>query len=102
VTNNNLEVLQTRSFTNIIKKLHTNQKFQLDKAIRALITNPCIGELKKGDLSDIRVYKFHMINQLMLLAYIYNPTKNSIALLTLGSHENFYRHLKNIHDYNFN
>ncbi|WP_353274429.1 MULTISPECIES: type II toxin-antitoxin system RelE/ParE family toxin [unclassified Wolbachia] len=56
--------------------------------------NPCIGELKSGDLAGVRVYKFSIFNQLTLLAYFYNEQNNELTLLALAPHENFYRDLK--------
>lgn len=56
--------------------------------------NPDIGDEKVGDLSGIRVYKFMMINQLMLIAYYFNDNAITLTLLGLGSHQNFYRDLK--------
>jgi len=44
------------------------------------------------DLLDVYVYKFKSQNQLMLLAYEFDPETR--MLLLLGSHENFYRELK--------
>jgi len=89
-----LTILQTPSFAKAVKKLHPNQKADLDSAVRALAVNPMLGELKKGDLSDIRVHKFIMINQQTLLAYTFIDTQLVLTLLSLGSHENFYRGLK--------
>ena len=83
-----INVLQTNSFEKIVKKLHKNQKHDLDKAIIVIIKAPSVGELKKGDLSSIRVYKFKMVNQLTLLAYQFNEDHLTLILLTLGSHEN--------------
>ena len=77
-----------------IKKLHKNQKIELDEAIKAIIKDPSIGEMKKGDLNGVQVYKFKMVNQLTLLAYDFNAHKQQLILLALGSHENFYRDLK--------
>lgn len=82
----------SKSFTKTIKKLHDNQLKDLDDAISKLIENPILGNLKTGDLADLRVYKFRMINQLMLLAYYHQ--NNKLILSALGSHENFYRDLK--------
>ncbi|WP_198597455.1 type II toxin-antitoxin system RelE/ParE family toxin, partial [Vibrio splendidus] len=48
-------ILQTPTFKKAVKKLHKNQKTDLDNAIRALMEDPCIGEQKKGDLSFLRV-----------------------------------------------
>jgi hypothetical protein len=51
-----------------------------------------LGEAKKGDLSGVFVYKYRSQQQLMLLAYEYDP--GTRMLLLLGSHENFYQKLK--------
>lgn len=61
-------VIQTPTFQRQIKKLHKNQKLALDQAIYEILKNTNIGEMKKGDLAGIQVYKFRMINQLTLLA----------------------------------
>ena len=90
----NITVVQTQTFARQIKKLHKNQKLDLDKAIHVIMENPNIGETKKGDLNGIVVYKFFMTNQLTLLAYEFFEQQLQLHLLTLGSHENFYRDLK--------
>ena len=89
-----MEIVQTLTFERTIKKLHPNQKEDLDKALRQLLTDPCIGMSKKGDLAGILVYKFRLINQVTLLAYIYDKAEQKLILLALASHENFYRDLK--------
>ncbi len=89
-----MTILQTTVFSRIVKKLHSNQKAELDTAVRAIEADPTIGELKKGDLAHVRVYKFHMVNQLALLAYTYEESRLVLTLLALGSHENFYRDMK--------
>lgn len=90
------EVLQTSTFKKAVKKLHKNQKQDLDKAVKILIRDPLLGELKKGDLSFMRVYKFKMAKQLTLLGYCYEDGSFVLELLTFGSHENFYRDAKKI------
>ncbi|MCL2130462.1 MAG: type II toxin-antitoxin system RelE/ParE family toxin [Treponema sp.] len=89
-----MKVVIYPAFERVVKKLHLNAKKDLDKAVRAIIKAPGAGELKKGDLNGIRVFKFKMVNQLALLAYKYDEAKEVITLLALGSHENFYRDLK--------
>ena len=84
-----IEVLQTPMFAKRKKKLHKNQIKDLDKAITEIIKNPKIGTRKKGNLSDVWVYKFKMIKQENLLAYQWDP--NTRKLIALGVHENFYR-----------
>ena len=89
-----MNVLQTTTFSKQIKKLHENQKKELDQAIKKIIKDSSLGQVKKGDLSSVQVYKFKMINQLTLLAYEVNESEEQLILLALGSHENFYRDLK--------
>jgi len=64
-----IKVLQTPSFKKAAQKLHKNQKADLDKAVKALMVDPLLGEQKKGDLSFMRVYKLKMVKQLTLLGY---------------------------------
>jgi mRNA-degrading endonuclease RelE of RelBE toxin-antitoxin system len=90
-----VEILHYPSFLKAIKRLKKNEKTDLDNAVRAVASDISIGELKKGDLNGIRVYKFHMVNQLALLAYEYDDVNDELTLLAFGSHENFYRDLKN-------
>lgn len=89
-----MELKQTRTFQNKVKKLHKNQKEQLDQALKQIVKNPLLGELKKGDLEGVRVYKFKMVNQLTLVAYLFNAQEQSVTLLAIGTHENFYNNLK--------
>ena len=90
------KVLQTASFKKAAKKLHKNQKAELDNAVRALMDDPLSGEQKKGDLSFMRVYKFKMVKQPTLLGYSYEDGTVVLELLTFGSHENFYRDAKKL------
>ena len=88
------QVLQTPSFKKTVKKLHANQKKDLDDAVKVLMEEPTIGEQKKGDLSYLRVYKFKMVKQLTLLGYSYEDGAVVLELIALGPHENFYRDVK--------
>ena len=87
-------VVQTPSFKKAVKKLTPNQKQDLDAVVRELMTDPKLGEQKKGDLAFLRVYKFKMSKQLTLLGYSYDDGALVLELITLGSHENFYRDIK--------
>jgi mRNA-degrading endonuclease RelE of RelBE toxin-antitoxin system len=88
-----MQILVTPSFERTIKKLHPNQKKSLDKAVKALASNPELGEHKVGDLDGIYVYKFKLVDKQWLLAYRVISSKK-MKLLLLGPHENFYRELK--------
>jgi mRNA interferase RelE/StbE len=87
-----IQVVQSAAFHRAYKRLHPNQKTAVDDAVQAIVAHPEIGEMKKGDLAGVCVYKFQCVGQLALLAYEYDPTTR--LLLLLGSHENFYRELK--------
>jgi len=87
-------VLQTPTFNKAVKKLHKNQKKELDKVVKSLMEDPLLGEQKKGDLLFLRVYKFKMVKQLTLLGYSYKDNSIVLELIALGSHENFYRDIK--------
>ena len=89
-----MKILQTPNFKKRLKNLHPNQKTSLDEAVRTLCHDPLIGNLKKGDLSGVRVYKFQMGSLMTLLAYQYDKQNDTLTLLKIGSHENFYRDLK--------
>lgn len=90
---NNIVILQMPFFKRSYKKLHAKERLYVDKAIQVLTKEPTLGELKKGDLAAVFVYKFKIYNQLMLLAYEYSM--ETLTLLAIGPHENFYRDLKN-------
>ena len=89
-----MKVVQTPTFKKTIKKLHVNQKKDVDAAVKTIMENPLIGEPKVGDLAGILVHKFKMVKRLTLLAYTYQEKVVTLTLLALGSHENFYRDLK--------
>ena len=89
-----MKVFQSRQFAKAVKKLHSNQKSDLDKAVQLLIADPMIGDSKAGDLAGVRVHKFKIVNQLNLLAYSYEDEILTLTLLAIGFHENFYRDLK--------
>ncbi|HEY8157521.1 MAG TPA: type II toxin-antitoxin system RelE/ParE family toxin [Methylobacter sp.] len=87
-----VQIQQSAMFKRAYKRLHPNQKTDVDDAVAEIVRDPTIGEAKKGDLAGVFVHKFKCNEQLMLLAYEYDPRTR--LLLLLGSHENFYRDLK--------
>jgi hypothetical protein len=92
-----LVVLSTGSFDRVVKKLHPKDKKVLDEAVQAVAAAPAIGEEKRGDLAGVFVYKFKLNHQETLLAYGLQPSKqkpNTLVLMALGPHENFYSQLK--------
>ena len=78
-----ITILQTLMFKKQVKKLHQNQKKDLDKAIKKIAEDLSIGVFKKGDLCDVQVYKFKMVNRLTLLAYEYHNDRMQLMMLAL-------------------
>ena len=87
-------VLQKGEFKKAYKRLHENQLEAVNEAIERVIENPALGEQKKGDLVRFRVYKFPVLDQIYLLAYVHDEGENTLTLSTFGPHANFYRDLK--------
>jgi mRNA-degrading endonuclease YafQ of YafQ-DinJ toxin-antitoxin module len=88
------KISQTPIFKKAVKKLKKNQKNDLDDAVKFLVSDPDAGIQKNGDLAYLRVYKFKMVKQEMLLGYSYEDGSIVLELLNLGTHENFYRDMK--------
>lgn len=89
-----MKILQSNTFKKAVKKLHRNQIPELKKAIEKIANNPLIGDMKRGDLAGVRVYKFHVHPQLVLLAYLYEEKGVLLNLIDVSSHENFHTALK--------
>ena len=85
---------QTRRFARVYKKLHDNVAADVDTAAETVAADPTVGEQKKGDLSELYVYKFRSQNQLYLLGYTLDDEVRLVYLEAVGPHENFYRDLK--------
>ncbi|MHA6887410.1 type II toxin-antitoxin system RelE/ParE family toxin [Ralstonia pseudosolanacearum] len=90
-----MRILVTPTFERAVKKLHRQQKAALDEAVRTVASQPDTGETNVGDLAGVQVYKFRMGNLLCVLAYRILDA-NTLKLLMVGPHENFYRDLKRI------
>ena len=88
-----MRILVTPIFERAVKKLHKQQKATLDEAVRTIVGQPEAGEPKVGDLAGVQVYEFRMGNLLCLLGCRVLD-KNTLKLLMVGPHENFYRGLK--------
>lgn len=89
-----MKILQSNTFKKTVKKLHRNQIPELKKAIEKIANNPLIGDMKRRDLAGVRVYKFHVHPQLVLLAYLYEEKGGLLNLIDVSPHENFYKDLK--------
>jgi mRNA-degrading endonuclease RelE of RelBE toxin-antitoxin system len=79
-------------FKKYVKKLPRQfQQIVLD-TVEEILSDPKVGQLKRGDLEGFRVHNFMMGRQLTLLAY--KVENDSLVLYQVGPHENFYKNLK--------
>ena len=88
-----MKIYQSKSFEKKVKKFNEKEKYELDNEIKQIIQNPLIGTEKKGDLRGVFVHKFNLQNQLYLLSYRFIK-EESLELIMIGPHENYYRDLK--------
>ena len=87
-----MQIIQSRSFEQRVKKFNQTQKSILDEQIKIIINDPTIGTEKKGDLREVFVHKFKIKTIQYLLAYRFNEER--LELIMIGPHQNYYRDLK--------
>lgn len=83
-----------RRFLRSYKRLHPNQLRAVHESLDQVLQEPAIGELKKGDLKELFVYKFLVLGENFLIAYTINDLEKEVTFEAVGPHENFYRDLK--------
>ena len=87
-------VVQAPRFGKSKKRLPAKAHLLVDDAVRALLADPLSGEPKVGALKGVRVVKFKVDAVQLLLAYQFDVKRNTIEVLDVGPHENFYRELQ--------
>lgn len=87
-------VKQTSIFKRRVKKMHSQEKKAFDQVVRQIMSDPTIGEMKRGELAGIQVYKYKLNTQQYLIAYKYIDDELLLTFIELGTHENFYRDLQ--------
>ena len=87
-----MKIYQSRLFEKRVQKFNKSEKLKLDSEINQIIQNPSIGTEKKGDLRGIYIHKFNLLNHLYLLSYRFSS--DSLELIMIGPHQNYYRDLK--------
>ena len=74
-----MKVIQSGVFFRTVKSFNKKEKTVVDHALKKIIDNTSIGDMKKGALTGVRVYKFKVADRQYLLAYRYE--KKPTALL---------------------
>ena len=88
------QVLQAPRFARSKRQLPRSAQLAVDDAVKGLLADPLAGEPKVGALKGVRVVKFKVGAQQLLLAYQFDTKRNIIEVLDVGPHENFYRELQ--------
>jgi mRNA-degrading endonuclease RelE of RelBE toxin-antitoxin system len=76
------------------RRLPDRAQLVVDDQVRKLVVDPLAGEPKTGALRGVRVVKFKLDAQQVLLAYRFDEKGNALELLDVAPHENFYRDLQ--------
>ena len=89
-----MKIYYSAKFSKSLKKVNFDLLEQIESNLKIITQNPDIGQLKKGDLKNLRVHKFRFQNEQYLICY--TLLKNdAIQIIYFGVHENFYRNVKN-------
>ena len=88
------QVLQAPRFAKSKRRLPPSVQLAVDEAVKGLLASPLVGEPKVGALKGVRVVKFKVAGQQLLLAYQFESKRHTIEVLDVGPHENFYRELQ--------
>ncbi len=87
-------VIQAPRFAKSKRRLPGAAQLAADQAVREIVAEPLSGQPKTGALQGVRVVKFKVGSQQLLLAYQFDAKLNQVEVLDVGPHENFYRDLQ--------
>ena len=79
-----MRIKQTSIFKRRVKKMHSAEKESLDQAIKNIMSNPSIGEMKRGDLSGLQMQRHRHNNQQYLIAYKYIDSESLLTFVFRG------------------
>ena len=88
------QILQAPRVARSKRRLPPSAQLAVDEAVKGLLADPLSGEPKVGALKGVRVVKFKVGSQQLLLAYQFDAKRNAIEVLDVGPHENFYREVQ--------
>ena len=87
-----MRIIQSRTFEKRVRRFPKQEKAILDRQVRKIAKDPSIGQEKRGELRGVFVHKFKIRATQYLLSYRMADT-DSLELIMIGSHENYYRDL---------
>jgi hypothetical protein len=86
-------VVQAPRFARAKRAFPAPIQLQIDEVVKAIMADPLVGEAKSGALKGVRVEKFKVGPQQLLVANIFTAKTQVVEMLDVGPHENFYREL---------
>jgi hypothetical protein len=87
----NRKVIEAPRFSRSKRRLADRAQLELDEQVKGLADDPLRGDPKTGALKGVRVVKFKVSSQQLLLAYQFDAKRD---VLDVATHENFYRDLQ--------
>ena len=87
-------VVQAPRFGRSKKRLPAAAQLQIDEAVKGLLADPLSGEPKTGALKGVKVIKFKVGPQQLLLAYQFDAKRQHDRGPGRGAARNFYRELQ--------
>jgi mRNA interferase RelE/StbE len=87
-----MRIIQSRTFEKRVRRFRKQEKTILDRQVRRIAKDPSVGQEKRGELRGVFVYKFKIHATQYLLSYRMADT-DSLELIMIGPHENYYREL---------
>ncbi|MCP4166703.1 MAG: type II toxin-antitoxin system RelE/ParE family toxin [Chloroflexi bacterium] len=94
-----MRIIQSRSFEKRVRRFRKQEKKVLEKKVldqqvKKIAKDPSIGQEKRGELRGVFVHKFKIHATLYLLSYRMADS-DTLELIMIGPHENYYRDLTN-------
>jgi mRNA interferase YafQ len=86
-------VVQAPRFARAKRAFPAPVQLQIDEIVKAIMADPLLGEPKTGALKGVRVDKFKVGPQQLLAAYTFSAKTQTVEMLDVGPHENFYKGL---------
>jgi len=87
-----MRIIQSRSFEKRVRRFREQEKRNLDRQVRKIVKDPSVGQEKRGELRGIFVHKFKIHATQYLLSYRM-ANVDTLELIMIGPHENYYRDL---------
>ena len=87
-----MRIIQSRTFEKRVRRFRKQEKLIPDQQVRKIVKNPSVGQEKRGELRGIFVHKFKIHTTQYLLSYRIADT-DTLELIMIGPHENYYRDL---------